>query len=210
MRAANTVLVDTFGKADGLASEDIVILDPAVGTATFLRKIIDIIHDAKCSAGLGGAWSSYVHDKLLPRLFGFELLMAPYTVAHLKLELQLREQGFTFDRNERLHVYLTNSLDRVEGRSGSLMEQWLSKESEGAEDVKENQPVQVIIGNPPYRGESTNKSDWILQLLDIYKKEPTGERLQERTGKWINNDYVKFIRFAHWRIEKTGKGIVEF
>jgi predicted helicase len=140
---------------------------------------------------------------------GFELMMAPYTVAHLKLALELADRGFEFDEGDRINVYLTNTLERIAGKTGQLMAQWLTQEAEGAERVKEKVPVEVVVGNPPYSGHSTNKGKWIIQLLDEYKK-GVPELKKPGQAKWLSDDYVKFIRFAHWRIARTGNGIVGF
>lgn len=210
VRGVEHLLKTQFGRANGLADPDTVILDPATGTATFLRQVIETIYAHQQAAGLGGMWPDYVRRHLLPRLFGFELMMAPYTVAHLKLALLLADRGFEFRDDDRLNVYLTNTLDRIQGKTGQMMAQWLTQESEGAERVKDSVPVEVVIGNPPYSGESKNRSDWISQLMELYKREPNGGKLQERNSKWINADEIKFIRFAHWRIEQTGHGIVGY
>lgn len=210
VRGVDTLLKQKFGKPEGLADPTALVLDPATGTATFLRKVIDLIHGHIRDQGMGGAWPAYVRTKLLPRVFGFELMMAPYTVAHLKLELQLQEQGFLFEPGERLHVYLTNTLDRLHQKTSAMLGQWIVKENEGAEAIKLHKPVEVVLGNPPYSGESRNKGDWIMELLKPYKTEPEGGPLKERNSKWINDDYVKFFRFAHDRINRTGHGIVAF
>lgn len=210
VRSVDSLLKEKFGKLDGLADPTALVLDPATGTATFLRKVIDTIHQRVVSQGMDGAWPMYVREQLLPRIFGFELMMAPYTVAHLKLALQLQEHGFEFAPGERLHVYLTNTLDQLHQKTNAMLGQWIAKENEGAEAIKLHKPVEVVLGNPPYSGESRNKSDWIMQLLKPYKTEPEGGPLQERNSKWINDDYVKFIRFAHDRIARTGHGIVAF
>ena len=144
--------------ADGTYSMEthkVQILDPATGTATFLHSIIDHIHET--FKGNKGMWSSYVSEHLLPRLFGFELLMAPYAVAHMKLGLQLAETGYDFKSNERLRVYLTNTLE--EGFEGGKLPfaEWLVDEATAAGNVKHDAPVMVVIGNPPYSGTSVNK-----------------------------------------------------
>lgn len=210
VRSVDSLLKEKFGKVEGLADPTALVLDPAAGTATFLRKVIELIHSRLSNQGMGGAWPAYVRTKLLPRLFGFELMMAPYTVAHLKLELQLQEQGFQFEPGERLHVYLTNTLDQLHQKTNAMLGQWIAKENEGAEAIKLHKPVEVVLGNPPYSGESRNKGDWIMELLKSYKTEPEGGPLKEKNSKWINDDYVKFIRFAHDRINRTGHGIVAF
>jgi predicted helicase len=194
------------------------ILDPATGTGTFLHSVIDLIHDT--FKGNQGMWSGYVSQHLLPRLFGFELLMAPYAVAHMKLGLQLAETGYDFSSSERLGVYLTNTLE--EGFEGSQLPfaAWIVEEATAAGNVKYDAPVMVVIGNPPYSGHSANKGTWITHLLHG-KDDKTGKQtgnyfevdgkpLGERNPKWLNDDYVKFIRFAQWRIEQTGYGILAF
>ena len=210
VRAVDHLLRTRFNRIRGLSDPDTLILDPAVGTATFLRRVVDEIYKQQCDEGMQGAWTQYVSQNLLTRLFGFEFMMAPYTVAHLKLELQLIERGADLTGEERLQIYLTNTLDRIEAKSDVMFGQWLAEESKGAERVKEIEPVQVVLGNPPYLGESKNKSFWILDLIDEYKKEPDGSKLEEKNSKWINDDYVKFIRFAHWRVTRTGHGMVAY
>lgn len=210
VRGVDWLLKEKFGKPDGLADKDTLILDPATGTATSLRKVIDQIHAQVTASGNVGMWPQYVRERLLPRIFGFELMMAPYTVAHLKLALQLQEQGFEFQEGERLHVYLTNTLDQLKNQTQALMGTWIAKENAGAENVKLSEPVQVVLGNPPYSAVSRNTSTWIRELLDPYKTEPEGGKLQERNSKLLNDDYVKFIRFAHDRISRTGHGVVAF
>ncbi|GAB4279658.1 MAG: DNA methyltransferase [Oscillatoriaceae cyanobacterium] len=201
-------------------THQVLILDPAVGTGTFIHAIIDYIYEKfKAKKGM---WSSYVSQHLLPRLFGFELLMAPYTVAHMKLGLQLQELGYDFSSDERLRIYLTNTLQEA----FQLTEQAINfgsrikEEAEAAKDVKQEHPVMVIIGNPPYSGHSVNTGDWITNLLkgkDIIGHNATanyfavdGQPLGERNPKWLNDDYVKFIRFSQWRIDQTGYGVLAF
>ena len=215
VRSVDSLLKTVLAKPDGLADKDTLILDPATGTATFLRRVIDQIHQHVTAGGNDGLWPQYVKERLLPRVFGFELMMAPYTVAHLKLALQLQEQGYAFGKragssgDERLNVYLTNTLDMISKSTDQFLANWIAAENQGAEAVKRDAPVQVVLGNPPYSGISINNSPMIRQLLDEYKKEPDGGPLQERKH-WLNDDYVKFIRFAHDRIVRTGHGLVAF
>ncbi|PKK82153.1 MAG: DNA methyltransferase [candidate division Zixibacteria bacterium HGW-Zixibacteria-1] len=246
VRSIDHILKTDFGIADGLADttkipiyktvEDekgnkkqekvgechkVLILDPAVGTGTFLHGVIDHIHEHLTQKGLRGTWSSYVTEHLLPRLFGFELLMAPYAVAHLKLALQLKDFGYDFGSDERLNIFMTNTLEEALDIEGFLgFDRWVAEEANAAGKVKIEKPVMVILGNPPYSGHSANKGDWIHNLLrgkDTLTGENTGnyfevdgKPLGERNPKWLNDDYVKFIRFAQWRIEKTGYGILGF
>jgi hypothetical protein len=137
------------------------ILDPATGTGTFLHGVVDKI--AESFAGNKGMWSGYVRDHLLPRVFGFELLMAPYAVAHMKLGLQLKESGYDFASDERLGVYLTNTLEEAHAVSGlNLFAQWVVEEASAAGNVKQTAPVMVVLGNPPYSVSSQNRGEWIL------------------------------------------------
>ncbi|SFS59303.1 type ISP restriction/modification enzyme [Lutibacter maritimus] len=185
------------------------ILDPATGTGTFLAEVIKHVH--KKFKGQEGIWSSYVENSLLPRLNGFELLMASYAMAHLQLDLLLKETGFKPASNQRTRVYLTNSLEEFHPDTGTLFANWLSSEANEANHIKRDTPVMCIIGNPPYSGESANKGDWIMSLMEDYKKEPGGkEKLNERNPKWINDDYVKFLRYGQYYIEKNGSGVLAF
>jgi predicted helicase len=188
------------------------ILDPAVGTGTFLAQAIKHIAP-RVRASAPGMWNSYVEKDLIPRLHGFELLMASYAMCHMKLEMVLREHGYKpTSTPPRVSVYLTNSLEEGEAANQSLpFAQWLSNEVKAANSVKRDMPIMCIIGNPPYSGESSNKGDWIMRLMDAYKMEPGGvEKLKERNSKWINDDYAKFIRMAESMIERNGEGVLGF
>src|SRR5690554_4112491 len=185
------------------------ILDPATGTGTFLAEVVKHIH--KKFEGQQGIWSNYVETHLLPRLNGFELLMASYAMAHLNLDLLLTETGYKPTTNQRFRVYLTNSLEEHHQDTGTLFANWLSTEANEANHIKRDTPVMCVIGNPPYSGESANKGDWIMKLMEDYKKEPGGkEKLKERNPKWINDDYVKFLRYGQHFIEKNGSGVLAF
>ena len=185
------------------------ILDPATGTGTFLAEVVNQIYDRYRDQQ--GIWQQYVEQHLLPRLNGFEILMASYAVAHLKLDMLLSETGYQHQSEKRLHVYLTNSLEESNNEPRTLFAQWLSREAAEANVIKRDCPVMVVIGNPPYSGESQNKGRWIMSLMEDYKKEPGGKQpLDERNPKWLNDDYVKFIRLAQHYIEKKGEGIIGF
>ncbi|SEB96931.1 N-6 DNA Methylase [Maribacter dokdonensis] len=186
------------------------ILDPATGTGTFLAEVVKFIYNKNFKA-MKGAWSGYVEKHLIPRLNGFELLMASYAMAHLKLDMLLTETGYKSTKNERLNIYLTNSLEEHHKDTGTLFSNWLSSEANEANHIKRDTPVMCVIGNPPYSGESANKGKWIMGLMEDYKKEPGGkEKLKERNPKWINDDYVKFIRYSQHYIEKNGSGVLAF
>ncbi len=186
------------------------LLDPATGTGTFLAEVVKYIHSQKFK-GMQGVWSSYVEEHLIPRLNGFELLMASYAMAHLKLDMLLTETGYQSTTNQRLNICLTNSLEEYHPDTGTLFVNWLGDEANAANRIKRDTPVMCIIGNPPYSGESANKGEWIMKLMEDYKKEPGGEeKIKEKNPKWINDDYVKFLRYGQHFIEKNGIGILAF
>jgi predicted helicase len=185
------------------------ILDPATGTGTFLAEVVKHIH--KKFEGQQGIWSKYVTNDLIPRLNGFELLMASYAMAHLKMDMLLTETGYKPTDDQRFKIFLTNSLEEAHPDTQTLFSSWLSDEADQANAIKRDAPVMVVIGNPPYSGESANKGEWIMNLMEDYKKEPGGkEKLKERNPKWINDDYVKFMRFGQHFINKNGSGILAF
>ncbi|WP_338766756.1 type ISP restriction/modification enzyme [Bernardetia sp. ABR2-2B] len=189
------------------------ILDPATGTGTFLAETVEHIY--KQFQNQKGVWNSYVENDLLPRLNGFELLMASYAMAHLKLDFLLKETGFKptseSNKQERFRIFLTNSLEEGSTELESSFANWLSTEANEANKIKKDTPVMVILGNPPYSGESQNKGKWIMELMEDYKKEPEGKvKLKERNPKWINDDYVKFLRYGQHFIEKNESGILAF
>lgn len=181
------------------------ILDPATGTGTFLAEIVKQIY--KKFENQKGIWSSYVENELLPRLNGFEILMAPYTMCHLKLEVLLKQTGYKpkdENKQQRLRVFLTNSLEEAHPYSGTLFASWLSKEATEANTVKKETPVMIVLGNPPYSISSTNRGKWILGLIKDYKKDLNEKKIN------IDDDYIKFIRYGQFFIEKNGEGILAF
>lgn len=245
--AVNDILKTKFGFADGLADTAtktilksvegkkkrvsidvpaIQILDPATGTGTFLREVILSVYETfkeknkgKSDDEIKKLWNEYVPKHLLLRLNGFELMMAPYAVAHMKLAMALKDTGYEFGSKQRLNVMLTNTLEPAssdadfteEGQQMSLFEDPLAAEAFEADKTKNNPAINVIIGNPPYSGESANKGEWIMDLMEDYKKEPGGrEKLQEQNSKWINDDYVKFIRLSQLFLNRTEKGVLSF
>lgn len=238
VRAVDEILQTEFGLADGLAdtsktkmtilnqkakkrdkdtyeieAHKVQILDPATGTGTFLAEVINVIHDKM--QGQQGIWQSYVENELLPRLNGFELLMASYAMAHLKLDMVLSETGYdTTKNNERLRVYLTNSLEEHYDTIGTVWANALSNEANQASHIKRDVPVMVVLGNPPYSGESNNKGEafkWITSLMDDYKREPNSDKpLNERNPKWINDDYCKFIRYGQSFVDKNSEGVMAY
>jgi hypothetical protein len=218
VRSLDHLLKTRFSRPKALADENTLILDPACGTGTFLYFVIQQIYQK--FAAQKGAWDGYVAQRLLNRLFGFELLMAPYAVAHLKLGMQLHETGYGFGSEQRLGIYLTNTLEEAAKRSEKLFAQWISDEANAAASIKRDLPIMVVMGNPPYSGHSANRSwemdnrgkkvpNFIGRLLQDYYK-VDGQPLGERNPKWLQDDYVKFLRFGQWRIQRTGAGILAF
>ena len=210
-------------------SEFVRILDPATGTGTFLVEAIDLIHATLASKWkeqghgerrIAALWNEYVPRHLLPRLHGYELLMAPYAIAHLKISLKLYETGYRFGSDERARVYLTNALEPAHDFSGTLAFAIpaLAHEAQAVSETKDQQRFTVVIGNPPYSGHSANKGEWIGDLLrgrdgdertESYF-EVDDEPLNERNPKWLNDDYVKFIRYGQWAISLAGAGVLGF
>jgi len=209
----------------------VLILDPACGTGTFLYAVTDFIRSEYMKQLNAGLWSAYVRDHLLPRLFGFELLMAPYAVAHFKLGMllagydlpkeQQKQWQYDFEADERLGIYLTNTLDEAPSEWQKLFGAYriLSEEANAASRVKRDLPIMVVLGNPPYSGHSANSSwemvgkkkrlNFIGQLLQDYYF-VDGKPLGEKNPKWLQDDYVKFIRWGQWRVEKTGAGVLAY
>ncbi len=211
VRSIDHVLKTRFNRPQGLADSDTLILDPAVGTATFLYTVINEMHDALVAQGQKGLWNDYVAEKLLPRVFGFELLMAPYAVAHLKLGLLLQETGYQFKTDQRLGIYLTNTLEEAFKKSELLpgFNKYIVDEANAAAEIKKEKPIMVVLGNPPYSGHSANRGPWAKQLIEAYKT-VDGKPLGEKNPKWLQDDYVKFLAFGQWRIGLTGQGILGF
>jgi len=199
---------------DGIAKEKVdvhkvQILDPATGTGTFLAAVIKHIYENNFEHQQG-MWSGYVENHLIPRIHGFEILMASYTMCHLKIDMLLKETGYKSKNHDRLQVYLTNSLEEADPYTGTIFSSWLSQEASEANFIKREAPVMVVLGNPPYSGESANKGEWIMNLMKDYKVEPGGGKLKERNPKMINDDYVKFLRYGQYFIEKNGEGVLAF
>jgi len=235
VRAVDQVLQTEFGLADGLADTSKVtidwdtgqadkkgkrvtvkkdvhrvqILDPATGTGTFLAEVIKQIAP-KVKDVAPGMWSSYIEKDLIPRLHGFELLMASYAMCHMKLDMILTELGYKpTGAPPRLSVYLTNSLEEGEPANQTLpFAQWLSNEVKQANTIKRDMPIMCVIGNPPYSGISQNMGGWISGLIEDYKY-IDGEHFGERKH-WLHDDYVKFIRLSEHLIEKNGEGVLGF
>jgi len=208
VRSLNARLKEKFGKADGLASEGVTLLDPAAGTMTFVaRACREAVAEFEGKYG-SGARGEFIRDHILPNFYAFELMMAPYAVGHLKMAFILEELGHSLGEKERFQFYLTNTLEMESVRQTRIPGvASLAEESSMALKVKKQTPILVILGNPPYSGHSVNRGKWILGKIKDYKQ-VDGEPLGERNPKWLQDDYVKFLRFAQWKIEESGCGLV--
>ena len=208
VRSVDHLLQTRFGKPLGLADGDTIVLDPATGTATFLHAVVQHIHATLQNMGMADAWNQYVPTKLLPRIHGCELLMAPYTIAHLKLSVLLQQSGYMFGSDERIGIYLTNALsDALVGQHIMPFAQFIAEEGKAADDVKHEKPVMVVLGNPPYAVNSANKGIWERPIREHYYPR---DSIKEQNPRLLLDDYVKFLRFGQWRIQQTGKGVLAF
>ena len=204
VRAVDDILRTEFNLPMGLADtarvnghHRVQVLDPATGTGTFLAETVRQIK--RDLGGQMGAWDSYVPEHLLPRLHGFELMMAPYTIAHLKLDMEIG-----IPAQDRLRVYLTNSLEEANQDANTLFGHYLAEEANRASMIKKEAPVMIVMGNPPYSVSSNNKGEWISKLLEDYKKNLNEKKLN------LDDDYIKFIRLAQYYVERNGEGIVAY
>jgi len=221
VRSLNIILKETFGKSDGFATDSLTVLDPAAGTLTFSAEAASVaVREFSVTYGAGGV-SELIRNHILRNYYAFEMMMAPYAIAHLKIGFLLEELGYSLRQDERFKLYLTNTLELEELAESNLPGMGsLSEESHAAGVVKRDTPILVILGNPPYSGHSANRS-WELDekgkkvpnfigrlIRDYYQVD--GKPLGERNPKWLQDDYVKFIRFAQWKIDQSGEGVLGF
>lgn len=215
VRAVHHLLQSRFDLPDGLADGRVTVLDPAAGTLTFLAEAVRHAFAEFVSKYGGGGKANLLRNHILPHFFAFELLMAPYAIGHMKIGFLLESLGAPLRNGERFQFYLTNALEMEDleqiGIPGLAS---LADESHHAARVKKEEPILVILGNPPYSGHSANRNKWIDCLL---KSDMDGaqsyytiddHKLAEKNPKWLQDDYVKFLRFAQWKIHKAGRGIV--
>jgi len=212
-------LTDEPGERRTISPDEpfVQILDPATGTATFLVEVIDVIHRTLVAkwkeqrlnvAQQCAAWNDYVPKHLLPRLHAFELMMAPYAIAHMKIGLKLAETGYRFGTEERARIYLTNALEPWVKQLPLIGFDALAHEAAAVNEIKRHKRFTVVLGNPPYSGESMNKGEWIRKLIDDYMY-VAGEHLNEKGKKnWLQDDYVKFLRLSQWLIQQSDIGVV--
>jgi hypothetical protein len=253
VRSLHYILKDQFNRSDGFASESVTVLDPAAGTLTFLAEAAKVaVEEFVANYGEGGK-ENFIKEYTLQNFYAFELMMSPYAVGHLKMSFLLEELGYSLQKDDRFKLYLTNTLEMEDLEQTELPGMAsLSEESHLAGKVKKEQPILVILGNPPYSGVSANKSEkevifkkgdnytthyeikevnnhfnlipgtkkatkeitkkqktWIGALIEYYKV-IDGKWLKEKNPKWLQDDYVKFIRFAQWKIDQAGEGILGF
>ena len=215
VRSVDSLLKTELNRPDGLADDDTLILDPATGTGGFLLTVLDHIRESVTETYGTGEWNQYVNAELVKRIFGFELLVAPYTIAHLKLSLFLQAQGWRAD--ERLRIYLTNTLEQPAEMQPPLpFAEFISDEANAALSVKRDEPLLVILGNPPYQRSSANPSrdtdgnlNFIGRLMEDYRN-VDGTPMVEQNLQALQGDYVKFVRWAQWRIERSGEGVIGY
>ena len=205
VRSIHELLKDKFGKNEGLATRDVTMLDPAAGTLTFVVQAIKQVRKELEERNKQGLITSYVEEHILKNFHAFEILVAPYTVGHFKVSMVLEEMGYRLRSGERFQFYLTNTLEMKEPKQVSFLID-LAKEGQEAKRIKEKVPILVVLGNPPYSVSSENKSEFIETLMDDYKEDVR----KERNIQPLSDDYIKFIRFAHWKIAQAGKGILGF
>jgi predicted helicase len=215
VRAIHDLLKTHFNLQDGLASKEVTLLDPAGGTLTFPAEAIKLaVKEFTDKYGDGGL-NQFFQNHILKHYFAFELMMAPYAIGHIKIAFLLEELGYKMKEDDRFNLFLTNTLDMEDLAQTEIPGlESLSDESHRAGKVKRHDPILVILGNPPYSGHSATKNDWTEKLLkedvdgaqSYYKVD--GEPLGEKNPKWLQDDYVKFLRFSQWKIHKAGHGIV--
>ena len=207
VRSLHHLLKEEFGKSDGFATTSVTVLDPAAGTQTFPAAAIHLAAEEYTAKYGKGGLETLIRDHILRNFYAFELMMAPYAIGHLKIAYVLEELGYRMGEDERFKLYLTNTLewdDLTQTQIPHLSS--LSEESKHAAAVKKDVPIMVIMGNPPYSGISENKGKWITGLIEDYKQ-VDGKHFGERKH-WLQDDYVKFLRFAQWKIAQAGQGVV--
>ncbi len=239
VRSVDLLLRSRFGCQDGLADAStipyirtdkygktmlehrprVVTLDPACGSGAFLHGVIDHVREMYRRTGNNSLWYEYARDHLLPSLSGFELLLTPYLIAHLNLGMQLagldlsesERSPWAYDLKDgkRLGIYLINTLGEIFQRDEETPGRAILDVSNKASQGTQEYPVMVVLGNPPYAGHSLNKGTWITRLIEAYK-DGCPELKKPAQAKWLSDDYVKFMRFAQWHIERAGYGILAF
>ena len=210
VRSLHQILKEKFDISDGLASKNVTLLDPAGGTLGFLAKAIETAVEEFESKYGKGAVKTFLKDQILQNYYSFELMMAPYAIGHMKISFLLEELGYRMEDDERVKYYLTNTLEMKElDESKFPGMSSLSTENHEAGKVKKQVPILVVLGNPPYSGHSSNTGEWISNVIKEYYQ-VDGKPLGEKNPKWLQDDYVKFIRFSQWKIDQAGEGVLGF
>ncbi len=215
VRSVDQILCEYFDKPDGLADPSVTVLDPAAGTMTFPATAVRLAAQTYKAKYGDGSLDSWIKGHVLRDFYAFELMMAPYAIGHLRISMVLAYIGYSMGDNDRFQLYITNTLENNAIAHTKLQERPipgmspLADERAAADDIKNSERILVIMGNPPYSGTSSNKGAWISKLIDDYKK-VDGKPLGEKNSKWLQDDYVKFIRFAQWKIDQTGEGVLGF
>jgi len=209
-QSVNSVLKTDLDREDGLANDDVTILDPAAGTMTFMTAATRLaVEEYAEKYGRGGV-SALLSDHILDHFYSFELLVAAYTIGHLKMAIHLEEQGYELKDDDRVQLFLTNTLEPEEAEQTHLpFASSLADEAQMAHDVKEETPILAILGNPPYSGHSENQGDWIESLVEDYK-EGYPQLQKPAQAKWLHDDYVKFIRWAQWKLSDADEGTLGY
>ena len=222
VNSVHSILKRYFDRPLGFADDSVNVLDPAIGTGTFFWIAYLVAFGELKNHGLGAIIPDKIRDHLLKHFYGFEILITPYVISHLKLTDLLQRWRYSFKDDDRVQVYLTNTLTPYES---TLIDvpffREITEESRLANEIKIKKPILAVIGNPPYAGLSANKGEWINKLLKEGYKRADGTRddgyykvdgkpLDEKNPKWLQDDYVKFIRYAQWKIDKNGEGVVGF
>ena len=206
----NKALQDDLGIADGLAAENVYVLDPCCGTGAYLAEVLRRIAANLENQGLGALTGARVKQAATERVFGFEIMPAPFVVAHLQvgLTMQALDAVLADDGMERAQVFLTNALTGWEPRTTKpLPFPELEEERDRAERVKQDTPILVILGNPPYNGFAGMSMDEERELSEAYR---TTKRVRRPEGQGLNDLYVRFFRMAERRIARTGQGVLCF
>lgn len=204
IKSIDELLKDKLNISEGFYGENVHILDFAAGTGTFMLGAIELAYNNAKSSGIGGVWEKIVSEFILKRLYGFEFLIVPYVLAHFRIHEYLKDLNYDYKSRERLQLYLTNTLDNSAGGYVAMFPN-MKAEADMAYKIKNEEPILVIMGNPPYnsKSEEINCKEWIIDLLKDYKKDLTGTEKGS-----IEDDYIKFLRFAHWKMEKSKQGII--
>lgn len=210
VRSLHLILKEKFEMDNGLGNKDVTLLDPAGGTLSFLASAIQLIVKEMGDRFGRAIIRPFIKENILENYYAFELMMAPYAIGHMKMAFLMEELGYKMNDNERVKYYLTNTLDMQELEESKFPTMSsLSHESHEAGKIKKKEPILVILGNPPYSGHSSNTGAWISKEIKAYY-EVDGKPLGEKNPKWLQDDYVKFIRFAQWKIDQAGSGVIGF